>query len=793
MYIPACKKRLLVGAGFSSGLLAIYGPAMAQTPPVSAQTSTPANAASGDIIVTAQRREQRLTEVPVSVQAFNEKTLERAVVTTSADLLKLAPSVNFTQGADPSSSGVAIRGIASVAIEGGGVQPSTALVIDDVPRARQGEFVTDFADVQQIEILRGPQGTLFGKNATAGVINIVENKPTDKYEGSFTGGYTTDSEKLLRGVVNIPLSDTVRLRVNGFWRSQDKLIDNHDSLAQGSIADNPGGSDTYGVSAKLSVDVTPDVNLLLSADASHLKSRLGNLIVLAPDSDPTLAAIQRAAGVVADRDHPFVNSDSGSDAVSTAKGASANVTAHLTDRLSLKSISAYRVYNSDAFADSDGGPWGGARGVGLYPNTAGYPFQYVVEAGGGIPRAPDRSHYYSEEVRLNYTNSRLDVVFGGFAQIYKERKHNTVPFIGDFTGSGIPYYTDNVVDASFSDNAYSAFVDTTYKISRAVSFFGGLRYTRESLHINYQRDDIFTPVFDPITLEPIGGSTLTQFANSETKNNLSGRAGVKFEPSAEHSYYASYSRGYKGPAVDISRSSTEAKAFLKPELANAFEVGTKHQLVDNRVQFNLAFFYQKTRDIQQAALIPGTTQSELQNAGDIEAYGTELEVSGRVSSAFRIDSAFSYVHAVYRKLSNSCYPGQTLSLGCVDGVEDLSGTRANGSPRYAGTVSGNYDIRFPQTVPFDAFFRLAYTYTGSIQYGLNADPLTRQKSHGSLDGTLGLTGRQDRWELLIYGRNLTNKVYYAQLYSSDNFIGRVFGVIPRDFKRYGGLQLKLNF
>jgi iron complex outermembrane recepter protein len=747
-----------------------------------------------EITVTAQRREERLIDVPVSVQAIDGSTLDRSVFTTTTDILRLSPSVNFQQGSpDPSSSSVAIRGLVSFAIEGGGVQPSTATIINDVPTTRQGEFVTDLADIERIEVLRGPQGTLFGKNATAGVINIIENKPTDKYEGSIEVGDTTDDEKSLRGIINIPLNDSVRTRIVAFWREQGKLQDNVDPFALSYGAQNPGASESYGISGKLAIDLSSNVDLLIAGDVSYLQS-YNSVVILQPDSSPALAAIQRAAGVVAPYNNPFINSEDGGEQVSKPSGISANLTAHLSDQWTLKSVTAYRQYYDDSATDTDSGPWGAIRGIGILPNPLGYPYLYVGENASQLPRAPDRTTYSSEELRLAYSTDRLDLILGGFTQLYKETKYNTVPFIGDFTGTGTLYYSDTVVDATAYDNDYSVFGDATYKVTSEIALFGGLRESLEKLHLNYQNVTYFTPDFNPISLEPIGPGTPLAFSPSQGVHNLSGRAGIRFEPSREHSYYFSYSRGYKGPAENIYREATLATAFLKPEISSALELGTKHELFENRVAINADVFYQKTENSQQSALVPGQVYTALENVGAIKAYGVEEDLTARLSQAVRIDSSFSYVHADYEGLVNSCYPNQTVAQGCVDGAQNLAGTQSAGSPRFAGNVEATRDIALPASIPFNSFIRIGYNYTGPIQYGLTADPLERQAGHISLDATIGLTGRTNNWQLLIYGRNLTNDHYYGELQAADNFLGRQFTETPsRDFWRYGGVKLKVSF
>jgi iron complex outermembrane receptor protein len=783
-------------------MLCVVSPAYARAAAGSAATDEaaprPSTAESGggtltEIVVTAQRRSQRLTEVPISMQAVDGATLSRSGISSSVEFLKLTPSVNFVSGFTPAATSVTIRGISSIAQEGG-VQPSTAIVVDDVPLAKQGEFLSDFNDVERVEILRGPQGTLFGKNATAGVVSIVNRKPSDVYEGSIEGGYSTDEEKLVRGIVNIPFGEKVRTRFNAFYRDLPGTIENRASLYNGARYKDANGEKTYGFAGKVAADLGDSADLLLSADYFRQRSSFGANIILQPDTLPFLAVTQQAAGVVADPDHPFVVSDNPSYSTVRGYGVSLTLNADLAEGLSVHSTTAYRDYFYDANTDADGGPWGGWQGVGFIPAPF-YPAVYIVTPNGGIPRAPDGTRYWSEELKVNYSNDRLDFVGGAYIQLLTNKRHNSVPYIlYFFGGSG---YLNNSIDSKISDDVYSAFGDLTYRLAPTLSIFGGLRYTIEKLSVNYHRDSWFgqpTDTFDPVALAPTTApDQVVAFDLDKTQRNLSGRAGLRFAPDAQHSYYASYSRGYKGPAVDVSRVSVAANAFLKPEIANSFEVGTKHILFDNRATANLAVFHQTVKDIQQAALIPGTTTARLQNAGDLRSYGVEFDLTAQATSALRLDAGLAYVHAEYRDFFNACYVGQTAAQGCVNGIQDETGVRAITQPRFSGSFAAVYNVTLPDSVPFDMFFRAGVIYKSRTPYGLNNDPLLVQPRHALIDAQVGLTGRDNRWQLLLYVKNLTNKAYASQLQEADNFIGRVFANYGRDYKRYAGATLKASF
>ncbi len=746
---------------------------------------------AGEIVVTAQRREQRLTEVPISVQAIAAETLSRAVVVNSQDVLKLTPSVNFTGGYAATASSVAIRGINSAAITGE-VQPSTAVLVDDIALSRQAEFVADFNDIERVEVLRGPQGTLFGKNATAGVINITTKRPTGDYDARFEAGYTTDNQLLLRGMANIPLSDAVRTRFNVYRNTLSPIAPNKNPNYLGDWNRGFGAIDNWGAAGKIAIDFSDRVNLLLSADYTKTRDSFGATVILVPDTIPFLGGIQTAAGVVATRDHPFVNVETVFDGRATAWGLSANLGIELSDDLTLRSITGHRDFYFDTFGDFDSGPWGAVQGIGFLPNPLGYPIQTVTLANGGFPYKPTSSRYTSEELRLNYSSGPLDIVGGAYAQWYTGRYiNNQVTFIANF-GFGPGYYS-NLINTKLNDNIYSLYGDATYNITDQVSLFGGLRYSIENINFNYDRKSWAGAPFNPVTFVPTTGpgSTLA-FSTSNTRNNLSGRAGLRYSPNADHSYYASFNRGYKGPAVDTTTAATAATAILKPEIATAFEVGMKHALFDNKLYANLAVYYQRVKDIQQGQLPPGGITTLLQNAGDIRSYGIEFDFVAKPTSALRIEGGGAYTNAVYRNFTNSCYPGQTAALGCISGRQNMNGTQAIGQPKFAFNLAGTYDFTLPRSAPFDVFLRVSYGWQSKVIYGLTNDPLRVNPGHGMLDATLGLVGKQGHWQFLLYGKNLTNEIYYTYLNESDNFIGRVSGNIARDSFRYGGLMLKVS-
>ena len=532
----------LSGERLGRSLLAGAALAGLMTVPAQAQSGTAAQAETGsndmEIVVTAQRREQRLTEVPVAVQAISADTLERSVVIDSQDILKLSSAVNFTGGYSPIATSITIRGISSTAQQGQ-VQPSTSVLVDDVALSTQAEFVSVFNDVERVELLRGPQGTLFGKNATAGVLNITTKRPTDKFEGSIESGYTDDDELLLRGTINLPVSAGARLRFNAFRNELDPIVPNLDPDHIGRWNRGVGAYKNWGAAGKLALDLAEGVNLLVSGDYTKRRDSFGSTIILVPDTNPFMAAAQIAAGVVATRNNPFIKREVGSDVRTKSWGVSANLEAELSDTLSLRSITAYRKFSYDAPTDFDSGPWAAVQGEGFRPNPNGYPFETIIKRKGGFPFQPAFTSYASQEFRLVYGSGPLDVVGGLYAQWYnKNQPDNANPFIGNF-GFGRGYFA-NRVTSKVDDDIYSIYGDATYELNDRFSAFGGLRYSWEKVHLDYATQRWAGAPFDPIEFTPLTPPDSTDaFTSGERRKNLSGRAGVRFTPDPSQNYYLS--------------------------------------------------------------------------------------------------------------------------------------------------------------------------------------------------------------------------------------------------------------
>ena len=278
----------LLSEAASAALLLAAGPALAQSTtappqpppsngsPVQAQGAEAQQNPSGiaEVVVTAERRSEAVSKVPISVQVVTAKAIDEQAVVDTRDLATFIPTVTFNSSAGAMLSSFGLRGVASVATSPG-IQSSTALVVDGVPVYNQGEFIAGLGDISRVEVLNGPQGTLFGKNSTAGVINVVTQNPTNILAGSLEASGTSDGEVYLRGMINAPLADNVRFRANAFYQDLQPQIHN----LTGKDGD---GLITYGLNAKLAIDLSPKATFTLSGTYSHSDSSENTYLCIGP-------------------------------------------------------------------------------------------------------------------------------------------------------------------------------------------------------------------------------------------------------------------------------------------------------------------------------------------------------------------------------------------------------------------------------------------------------------------------------------------------------------------------------
>jgi iron complex outermembrane recepter protein len=782
-------------------LVGAAGAAMAQLQP-SAPPSPTATSESdsqqeqmGEIIVTAQRRSERLIDVPISVQAISGDQLSTKAISDTRDLATIAPTVNFSTGYSALSTAFSLRGVSSLALQTG-IQPSTAMVVDGVAVARQAEFISSLSDIDRIEILNGPQGTLFGKNSTAGVINIVTKAPTRKFEAVIEGMATNDSEYRTKAMVNVPITDAIRLRFNGFYDDQKPLIEN---LTGPDVL----GAKSYGANLKVGFDLGDRADFLLSGTYSHTNSSAGQFVPVGANAFGY--ATQKAAigSATICRCVPTINTNEPAIDLYKSWNVSGTLNWSMSDSLNFISITSFSRFNEHLQVSEDLTPFSVIAGTSApTPGAGGYPFQGVNL--GLDKNNPDEFHYVSQEARLNYVADPVNAVVGAYYQSYSERYRLDLPTIldGSLVGAtpGVPFFNLQFPQSELQDRTASLFADSTVAMTKMFKIFGGVRFTNERVSVNYHRDDYFGPasLFNQQTgafaAPPIQTVDRT---SAHIINNVSGRAGVQFEPADSMNFYATYARGYKAPAASLGQNLLPgADPIIKPEIADSVEIGAKVRLLENRVAMNVAVFDERIQGVQLGIIAPGVVYTPvLINAGTLRTKGVEADGTWAVTPQFKLGAGFVYDDTAYSGFNYTCNSTQLASGTCPNypapGFQSINGQQAIESPKIKYSLSGDYADTLPGS-RIGYYAQLDWTWNSAVYYELGQDPISREPSHGLLNASVGFKGAQDKWEIQLFAKNLTNKLFYS--YMNDvGVIARPIGYLSRDFQRYGGVKLTYRF
>lgn len=785
-----------------------------------------------EILVTAQKREQSLQDVPISVGVLDEKTLDRSQFSDFRSLAKLSPSINFQDGFAPVATNFVIRGVGAYAFTGG-IQPSVGVVVDGVPFARAGEFIVDLADVAQIEVLRGPQGTLFGRNSTGGAINVTRHRPSEEFEASIDLSFTDDDEVMTRAMMSGPISDSVRGRLVGMISERDGHIEN-----LGPAGGDLGGLDQVAFLAKLEFDIGDNGNLLLSADYSDREhgdspqiAAIGE--VMRPFGDVTGEARAYALGygdlaagraVIA---NPFQTAVSkvGDENENEASGVSATFKYEFSDSIRFKSTTAWRDFTDQNNPDVDETP--AEPDNPIMPIISTFTKNGPNYSGSGVPGHTRgvEADYISQEFILEISQERVDWTLGAFYQDYEENIKNQVPLLildtfnpafgngANFGGTATPndeYVLSNtMLNNTYSVESMAIFADATFHVTDKLDLFGGVRFTNEDLDStlnNYTQYGIYSfpflaSSFDSSTrvldsnmfpVGPDGGDPAAVGSDGISEDFVSYRAGGSFAFSDQVTAYLSATRGHIGVGKNIAFTGRTGK-FLAPTEADAYEIGLKSVFADDRVRFNVAFFTQDVTDLQASAIIPGTVSTETINAGDLDVSGVEADLVFAMTDNWTVSASVVTLDSTIENLQQSCYFDQaTYGTGCNDGTQDVSGKQGTNAPdlKYNIGLAGNFPTN---SLPFDLFGNINYVWQDDIQFTLNQDDLATQDSYGQLDLTLGLIDKAGRYEIQVYGKNITDEFYVADAFEAFGALGRQVIRVPRAAQAYWGVRLKINF
>lgn len=794
----------VLAASASMASIVVASPAMAQTEPAAQVADDEAGPA--DIVVTAQKRSENLQSVPVAVSVVTGDQLNTASRPSIESAAQLVPSLNFLRSGTTLNQTIFLRGVGTATFSIAG-EPSVSTVVDGVVYARSGEAFSDLVDVAQIEVLRGPQGTLFGKNASAGVINITTQMPRFEHSGFVEASYFDRNEVRLRASVNVPVTSNLAARLTGFYGNYDGNIRN--------VTTNEwvNGYDHFGFRGQLLFEPSSALRIYVAADYYKNGDDCCADIIATPPltgagvetTSLAFAALPRPAGA----DTRAVAQNLVTATEEQGWGVSGQIDLEVGTH-TLTSITAYRGWDNTEIRDGD---WLDRPYVG---------FAQLHD------RGPQSSNTFSQELRLaSPADQTLSYVLGAFysrADSVRTFTRNVIQcsaIAGAPTNVLIPCGSANAAANSFPngsatfgsvfDNA-ALYGQATLRVSDRFRLIGGLRYTHDKLSVFHSRVSPLTgpgiqPNFDQGVydryLQLVAGGTLPSaavtaavassngvpFRANTSNDNISGRAIAQYDLSDDVMAYASYARGYKGPAYNIFFNLTATGTnVIEPETSDSFEVGLKNTLLSGRLTVNLAGFYAQYDNFQanNPDLVAGVVVTRFTNAGTVSTRGVELDFNYRPTRNTTVNGGVAWTDAHVDQFNAA--PGAAATAIIP------SGTPLGFAPRWKGSVSVSQTI---ETGGFADIVLGSSVNFQSSQLSLFApDPVQRRL--GTIPGyslvnlSVALAGRDDAWRITAQIRNLFDHAYPAAIVN-----GGVSGAyryqIPRDADRYWGITGRVNF
>ncbi|WP_311239595.1 MULTISPECIES: TonB-dependent receptor [unclassified Xanthomonas] len=697
----------------------------------------------GAVTVTATRRETTLQQVPVAVSVVQGQTLERESRNSVADLPALVPSLTFRSGASNKDTSLFLRGVGTISTSPG-VEPSVATVIDGVVLGRPGQATLDLLDVERIEVLRGPQGTLFGKNASAGVLNIV-SKPAPEVFGGYVdyshfGGGDEDRVRASIGGALVP--EVLKASVSAVWAEYGGNVRN---VADGQTVN---GYRRAGARVRLDLTPSPDFSATLLADYLKSHSDAPSGVVVASTRADFAAALAPVRGSA---DNRQINSDYPTFLDDINKGASLQLDRHIGEVV-LTSISAWRQWDNTQFQDGD----------------------RTAQRSAAFPASHDRGELgytqYSQELRVQTPRDRAVEAVAGLYYLYARSDETYRRSVTTPTASNV-----GVADYDTRAQTYALFGEATWHWRPDLRALLGARVTRDTLEYQHQR---VSSAAAPVT----GIQPSTASAGSTSENGVSGRTGLQYDIDAQTTGYLTYSRGYKGPAYNVffnmQRRDTPA---LKPETSNAWELGLKTRALDDRLSANVALFHTDYADYQANFFdtVAGQVVTRLINAGQVRTQGLELDLDYRPTERLSLAASLAYTQA---RIQRFACPAAAAANCNVDGKP------LPFSPDWKGNLRAGY--RVPLRGSLAVEFNGDVSWQDSVQYDLSQTAQTLQGPYAIWNASIALADDAHGWRVAVLGRNLGDRAYAPLL---ANATGNVYRLVPRDDRRYVGVQVHKDF
>lgn len=707
-----------------------------------------------EIVVTAQKRAENIQDVPISIAAFSGAALAEANITEVGNLGRLVPNFSATRGPQVAGVRLNIRGIGASGTSA--VEPSVATFLDGVYVPRAGSLFGTMLDIEGVEVLRGPQGTLFGRNASVGAVSLRSAEPKFRTEGRFGAEVGTGARYRVDGMVNVPLNDDVAIRVaaigekfGGFWKQEPS-------------GERFGGNDTFASRVSLKAR-TGDLTWVVRADYTTMTGDGFPLILFDPDS---LNATQlanfrnRLGGVLPETSFKdrSTNQNINSDLNDEQYGFSSDLTLDFADGFTARLLNGYRKWENHQ-DDGDNGftPRRLLRRTSLFDSSSNsHELQILSPTDrllGGRLNFVAGLYYFHEDFDIGERFALLE----DFCPLI------VAPAVPALLNGCVSRPGEGATDLRFSQtvDSFAAYGQATVHLTDTVDVTLGGRWTRDDKTGRFVQ-----------TLGNPAGAVLRapeavdlDFAGSR----FTWRAQAGWTPAQGKFLFASYSTGFKSGGFNSGGGASplfERRVF-GPEFVKNWEVGAKTQWFDRMLTVNATAYRMDITGFQDRGF--DGVSFVVRNAGSLRQQGVELDTVFAPSRAFQLDVGVAYLDSEFLDFRGaSGLPG-------FGGSQDLTGSRFTYSPEWSGTVGATYKGDIGTTgLRWSLRGTMSFVSDQNVGQVTDDNPQTVQDGYALLGLRMTLFGRDDRWSFAVFGDNLTNKGYCNQLYYQP--LDSVFGL-----------------
>lgn len=758
-----------------------------------------------EIVVTARRRSETVQEVPIPISVIGGELVEDAGAFNVNRVKEIIPSVQLYTS-NPRNTGINIRGLGSpFGLTNDGLDPGVGFYVDGVYYARPAAATLDFIDVERIEVLRGPQGTLFGKNTTSGAFNITTRKPSFDPGANFEVSYGNYGYIQAKASVTGPLSKKFAARVSFSGTQRDGVIENVRTGQSVNDINNLGGR------AQLLFKPSENTSIILTGDASSQRPN-GYAQVVAGVVETKRIPLRQFNAIITDLNYqlPSLNAfdrkidhDTPWKSDNDLGGISLNVDSKI-GKGTLTSTTAWRYWNWGPSNDRD---FTGLQSLAKSQNPARHEnWSQEIRYGGDFSSNLSGVigvFYIDQEVKINGTEESGSDQWR-FVQTNTNALWQTP---GLFEGFGIR------TKSSIKSKSAAVFANVDWKVTEKFHVQPGIRFNYDVKDVVYDRSaygGLDTATYSgtkaqKTTLQGFKDGVYSNqyYAADADENNLTYNITLAYKASKRFNAYATYSTSYKPVGVNVAGLPTISGAVatdlavIKPEDVKHVEAGVKTSPIEN-LNLNLTVFNTEISNYQTNVQSPelNVNRGYIANAEKVSVSGAELDANIRINRHFSFYAAATYTDGKYDKFTNAPLPleetGATNDDGLQVAFKDVSGERLPGISKFAGSFGGEYlsgavkilALESKVFIGFDSYYRSEFSSSPSPSKYLNID------GYGLFNARLGFR-TETGLSVFVWGRNLTDKDYYEQLLPAGGNAGHYAGVLgdPRTY----GVTLRYNY